>query len=1121
MELTSRRLAALFAFCVAAATSVARPPESPDEMAAEMERWLVEGAGARFPGGMADPARDADAIAFVDETWPIPFQERVGESIALRISPDTGCYEFADSDGTVFWTVVPVAPLTWNWISPFRSPLRPDTQNLYSPFRLAREWLLLSPSESDSRAESAEPLATRRSSLAARGAAALATNLCFTAFSYTETNLFFTAAWPTNEALPESVLDLYGSTNLSSRWTLLSSHPATTNPVSFAVVRADLPWYVEPTQHVHDASCVSLTNVVLSPLDGVTVYTNAFWSCSTNRVPGETGFFRLGTRHDTDGDGLFDAAELLVYGTSTNSVDTDGDGLPDGEEPATGADPAVADTDGDGLSDLDEVGRLSAEPYAWYDSSGATNLLAGFPSGVDDAIFTVPLFHPVAADGVVHGRIAVDANGILFLLGPDDVATNSLPDPQPLLDWEENPAHLALAAFWCDLEADGDSALLLFETNGSTVVEYRGFLVPGPSPGGLRSDPEPAGRVWLQVVLPSTVQDTLLVYYREVPEGGLSAAAVVGLQNRDRGYFTLPRSWYVLPRPDDPAPPVPASGTGLRYRLGIGTDPASADSDGDGLSDPDEVAAGTDPVLADIDRDGLSDPEELARKTNPHVFDTDGDDVGDGAEVAAGTDPLDPDDRVGYQSGMLVGNGSPGVPVEWSETFVVPRGTSTLLGLWTTSREYPEYTATGSEYDDTVSWTVVTGNSVVASGTTDVNALHGRFAAADAAGHAIGEMTGPPVDLEWKLLSAPTNSDLSVQVNFSVVNVADDIRPTTILAALYPLKVVQTNWPKSDTATDTGNRNPKRILRDGVAYVTGEPAAPALTARFQGLPDFVEVGWKLELVTERPERGTLDNRRIPATGCVVKSGDETWNIGNALDEIVGGSATLEILMEGVSIGQTTFVIRGKNPADINVEQFISNQFPADFVSYAKFIVRQESWDFRSANRFFIYNQFNNLNVGMSFWEKPNMGTDCDEHGNPISYGWGMAQITDTNWTDRTDVVWNWKTNLLAMKSIMLAKKSDYHRYIGFFRDSYGAMPTWEEPPTTHRLSKLTLSAEAWGVMTLYNGGGGLPTSSVPTHLSAFYSPWTYNPSTADWTLEQNQNNYTVNVDDKSDKLTKE
>ena len=333
MELTSRRLAALFAFCVAAATSVARPPESPDEMAAEMERWLVEGAGARFPGGMADPARDADAIAFVDETWPIPFQERVGEAITLRVSPETGCYEFANPDGTVFWTVVPVAPLTWNWISPFRSPLHPDTQELYSPFRLAREWRLLSPADLDSRAgtaRNAETLATRRSSLVIRGAGDPATNLCFTAFAYTETNLYFNAAWPTNETLPESVVDLYGSTNLlEPRWTFLSSHPATNPPVPFSVDPATLPWYVEPTQHVHDATCVSITNVVLSPLDGTTVYTNALWSCETNRAPGACGFFRLGTHCDSDGDGLPDARETLVAGTDPASPDTDGDGVPD------------------------------------------------------------------------------------------------------------------------------------------------------------------------------------------------------------------------------------------------------------------------------------------------------------------------------------------------------------------------------------------------------------------------------------------------------------------------------------------------------------------------------------------------------------------------------------------------------------------------------------------------------------------------------------------------------------------------------------------------------------------------------------------------------------------------
>ena len=128
----------LGAIAMAAMSSPARSesPVSPWEMAVATEQWLVEGAGARFP--------------------------------------DTGCYEFADPDGTVFWTVVPVAPLTWNWISPFRSPLRPDARDLYSPFRIAREWLLLSPAEFDSRAESAEnaePLVTRHSSLGEGGEA--------------------------------------------------------------------------------------------------------------------------------------------------------------------------------------------------------------------------------------------------------------------------------------------------------------------------------------------------------------------------------------------------------------------------------------------------------------------------------------------------------------------------------------------------------------------------------------------------------------------------------------------------------------------------------------------------------------------------------------------------------------------------------------------------------------------------------------------------------------------------------------------------------------------------------------------------------------------------------------
>jgi len=35
---------------------------------------------------------------------------------------------------------------------------------------------------------------------------------------------------------------------------------------------------------------------------------------------------------DSDGDGLGDADEIFIYGTSPTNPDSDGDGLPDGDE---------------------------------------------------------------------------------------------------------------------------------------------------------------------------------------------------------------------------------------------------------------------------------------------------------------------------------------------------------------------------------------------------------------------------------------------------------------------------------------------------------------------------------------------------------------------------------------------------------------------------------------------------------------------------------------------------------------------------------------------------------------------------------------------------------------------
>ena len=62
---------------------------------------------------------------------------------------------------------------------------------------------------------------------------------------------------------------------------------------------------------------------------------------------------------DTDGDGLADGHELLLYGSNPAEEDTDRDGMPDGWEVANGLDPAADDAD----DDPDGDGRTNGEEH--------------------------------------------------------------------------------------------------------------------------------------------------------------------------------------------------------------------------------------------------------------------------------------------------------------------------------------------------------------------------------------------------------------------------------------------------------------------------------------------------------------------------------------------------------------------------------------------------------------------------------------------------------------------------------------------------------------------------------------------------------------------------------------
>ena len=358
-------------------------------------------------------------------------------------------------------------------------------------------------------------------------------------------------------------------------------------------------------------------------------------------------------------------------------------------------------------------------------------------------------------------------------------------------------------------------------------------------------------------------------------------------------------------------------------------------------------------------------------------------------------------------------------------------------------------------------------------------------------------MPGHPANLDWALVSAPADADATISVAFQVANVGDGRRPSTLAATIHPLKVVQANWPDSPSSTDFGDRHPKRILRDRIAYVTGEPAAPALTARFVGLPDGVGIGWRLDLTTEREHRKTLDDRCVPADGFAQTVGEALWDIAAALHEIVGGRAVLTVAIDNCPLGTYSFFIRGKNPKDADAKAFVTQSADPQFKPYAWAIVQHES---RSKYDHRVYNQFNSTGKWL---ETPNMATDTN--------GWGMAQIT-TNIMHSTAMAWDWKENVRMVSTVLNMKREQFYvRFIGYFRETYGLLPDWCEPPLSWTIGNTTLSAEDWGILALYNGGGGIQKSYLPKH-KPFHSPWVFIPqSDKKWDFLPNQNNYAEKV----------
>jgi hypothetical protein len=281
---------------------------------------------------------------------------------------------------------------------------------------------------------------------------------------------------------------------------------------------------------------------------------------------------------------------------------------------------------------------------------------------------------------------------------------------------------------------------------------------------------------------------------------------------------------------------------------------------------------------------------------------------------------------------------------------------------------------------------------------------------------------------------------------------------------------------------------------------------PKLKASFPGLAANINVGWKLEIKTERSERGTKDDKNYPASGYKTLPGNQAWDIGAEFGtDFVGGKCKLFYKVGGGAEQTLEFSIRGKNPKDDDAKAYVNNHAKAATYPYAWAMVQHES---RQGNR--CYNQFNSGGDGPGSLERPNFtGPD----------GWGIAQLDEPlDVSASTNEVYEWKKNVDKFYLEMDEKEAATNRFFAAVARTYPNDPDSSSPPASYTVTgtNTAYSAKQLSTMILYNGARGTPVSTLKNgngnNTSNFQNPWTFNPNrTPKWQFTDNYYNYAVDV----------
>lgn len=310
-------------------------------------------------------------------------------------------------------------------------------------------------------------------------------------------------------------------------------------------------------------------------------------------------------------------------------------------------------------------------------------------------------------------------------------------------------------------------------------------------------------------------------------------------------------------------PPLPLSASDA-------TDPLDPDTDHDGLKDGWEKANGLDAKdngsidpnngpNGDPDGDNLSNLLEQFYGTDPNDSDSDDDGIPDGEEVGQDTDPDDPEDSSIAEWFVLTGDSAEDVVKTETRTFTIQKGDSRVLVIGTTSEEYPVYTGTISEFDDTLFWEIYPPEGDVITETVHVNDRHVDWEIDEIQGVTLQGFS--PVHIEKvKVLKATVDADVTVSITLKATNVSDGLLPSSVIIGLLPVRIS----PQDGMVDNIGDRVTSNEGEGGEKHFVTPKKSPEIDAEFvkleaKGLEDaWITPGDPNQLVEWDPGVGETD-----------------------------------------------------------------------------------------------------------------------------------------------------------------------------------------------------------------------------------------------------------------------